>query len=249
MNPPPFAEYPRPDRGTFAADGRGPGVYFEAIGEAWGLVMKDLGHWIAATLVYAVLVYALSLPVNLLTRSLTPAHPRLDQLGQVFGVFGLRLVLNLVPAAITTTLHVGMVAMGVRKARGEYINVSMIFEPFRRFGAVGGSSLLLFVIAFASTLACVFPVLFFGPVLTLMPVVAYFRGVGPLEALSLTFDRCKPYWASLLALMIVMGLVLIAGLLACVVGILVAWPLYCVVLGIHYRAFFESELDPAPIVR
>lgn len=241
MNQPPFAEYPRPGN-VFV---RGPGVYFEAIGEAWKLVIQDLGHWVAATIVYFVLAWALSLPVSLLTQSMMPGrNPRADQVGQMFAVLGLQFVLNIIPTAVSTILYTGMIAMGVRKARGEYINVGMIFEPFRRFGSVFGASMLYYLIVLASFLACFFPVLFFSPVLFLLPTVAYLKGMGPVEALSATFDACKRYWAGLFGLLFVLSLLLFVGLLACLVGILVAWPVYCVTMAIHYRAFFESE--PAP---
>ena len=245
---PPFAEYPRPG-GSASFSGRGPGVYFEAIGEAWGLVTKDLGHWVAASLVYFILVYGLTLPITLLTQSLMPTRPQTNQLGLVFGVLGLQTLLNLIPASITSTLQVGMIAMGVRKSRGEAINVGMMFEPFRRFGPVFGSTLLYYVIIVAALLACGFPVLFFGPVLLLMPTVTYLRTIGPVESLSLTFNRCKPYWASLLALTIVLTLIIMAGAIVCGVGLLVAWPIYCVVLGIHYRAFFESDSETFAVAR
>ncbi len=244
MTPPPYAEYPRPGEGQFPGSGRGPGVYFEAIGEAWNLVRQDLGHWIAATVVYFVVAYGLGIPISLFTQSMMPARPTADQMGQVFGVFALQLVLNLIPTAITTILMVGMISMGVRKARGEYINVGMVFEPFRRFGTVFGSSLLYYVVVFVSALACLLPIFYFIPVLFLMPVVAYLKGIGPVEALSLTFDRCKGYWAGLLGLTFILGLVVGLSFCACLVGVLVGWPIYCVVMAIHYRAFFESEPVP-----
>ena len=234
-----MAEYPRPNAGSLLA--RGPGVYFEAVGEAWNLVRKDLGHWIAATLVLFVTAYALKTPVDLLTAGWIPARPRLDQVGQVLGVLALRPLLYAVPNSITSVLAVGMVLMGVRKARGEYIDVGMMFEPFRRFGTLFATNLLFLLIATAATLACLLPSLFVVPVLLLMPTVAYLKGVGPFEALGLTFDACKAYWAGLFALVAVLGIILLAGLLACGVGLLLAWPIYCVVLAIHYRAFFEPD--------
>ena len=243
MNQPPHAEYPRPDSGRFAGV-RGPGVYFEAIGEAANLVVKDLGHWIAATVVYLVALFALKLPIDLVFGASTPATPRLDDLPRYFGILLLRAVVGIVPASIESILIVGMVAMGVRKLRGEYINVGMIFEPFRSFGKLFGTNLVYLTIVFAAALACVLPFFFFAPVLVLMPTVAYLKRLGPLEALGTTFDACKGQWAGLLALTLVLGLIQILGLCACGVGILVAFPIYCLVLAIHYRAFFESE--PAP---
>lgn len=237
-----YSEYPRPEMSAPPGYGRGPGVYFDAIGEAWTLVWKDAGHWIAATILYFVIGWVASLPGSLITGALMPGATRsaTPNLGAVFPILGLQLVLSLIPTALTNVLMVGMIAMGVRKSRGEYINVSMIFEPFTQFGRVFGSSMLYSVIVFAAILACVLPALYFAPVLALMPTVAYLRGINPVESLSLTYDTCKSHWAGLFGLLFVTGIVAALGFCACGVGILVTWPMYCLVLGIHYRAFFES---------
>ena len=223
------------------AGSRPPGVYFEAIGEAWTLVLKDLGHWVAATIVYFVAYYAMLLPINLI---LTPMIPRAgggDFLTHFAGVFVLQMILMIIPISVQFTMFVGMVSMGVRKARGEYINVGMMFEPFRKFGTVAGTGVLYYVILLAAFCALVLPSFYFAPVLLIMPVVAYLKGVGPIEALGLTFDACKAHWGGLLALTLLLGIVMVAGFCACGIGLLVAWPVYCVTLGIHYRAFFESD--------
>lgn len=233
--------YPRPDSGPHL--GRGPGVYFSAIGKAWELVVKDLGHWIAATLVLFIVAFALKAPVDLLTANWFPARPRFDQMGGYFVALAVRGALYTVPYSITNILSVGMILMGVRKARGEYIDVGMMFEPFRRFGTLFATNLLFLLIAIASTLAGILPSLFIVPTLMLMPTVAYLKGVGPLEALGRTFDACKVHWPGLLALSLALSVILLGGLLACGVGLLLAWPIYCVVLAIHYRAFFEHQME------
>lgn len=224
--------------------GRGPGVHFDAIGEAWDLVRKDLGHWIAATLVLVVVGFALQKPVDLFMDGRIPERPRFDQFGEYLTGSALEYLLSSIPDSVTSVLIVGMVLMGVRKARGEYIDVGMMFEPFRRFGTLFLVNLLYTLISTASALACLLPALYFVPVLVLMPTVAYLKKVGPLDALSLTFDACRSHWLGLLGLSIVLLLILVAGLCACLVGVLFAWPLVCVVLAIHYRAFFEH---PSPV--
>ncbi len=245
--PPDYAEYPRPSGGPGSGTpyGRGPGVYFDAIGESWGIVTRDLGTWAAATIVYFAITWALSLPISLLTQPMATAAQReaatTGQFGSFLGVFALQFVLNLIPMSVTAVLHVGMISMAVKKVRGEYVNVGMIFEPFRSFGTIFGSSMLYYLIVFASALACVIPSLFFTPVLLLMPVVAYLKQRNPIEALSLTYDNCKAHWLGLLGLIVIMGIVAFLGFCACLVGILITWPMYCVVWGIHYRAFFESS--------
>ena len=241
MDQTPYAQYPRPGQGGVTPGSRPPGVYFEAIGEAWNLVLKDLGHWVAATIVYFVIVYALSIPIMLVTRTLIPTRPSVEQL---FGSLAIQMVLNVIPTAISSVLIVGMVSMGVRKSRGEYINVGMMFEPFRRFGSVVGACFLYWVVTFAAMVALFLPFLYFAPILILLPVVAYQKEIGPIEALTLTYDRCKTHWLSLLGLCVLLWIVSLAGFFACCVGIFVAYPIVMVTLGIHYRAFFESEAPP-----
>jgi len=157
----------------------------------------------------------------------------------------LQLLLNLIATAIEGCILVGMMAMGVRKSRGEYINVAMVFEPFRRFGAILGTNLLYYLIVYASIAACILPVFYFAPVLFLAPLVAFMQNLGPMDAIRTTYNACKSYWAGLFGLSFVMGLVVSLGGCACLVGVLVTFPMYCVVFGIHYRAFFESSQAPA----
>lgn len=239
--PPNYAEYPRPSFGA-PGFGRGPGVYFDAIGESFNIVKQDLGQWIAATIVYFVVYYALAIPISLIVQPMMTAAG--NDAARVIPILGLQMALNVIPVAIQLVMMTGMITMGVRKSRGEYINVGMMFEPFKNFGSVVGSGILYYVIIVASMLACVLPAFFFIPVLFLMPVVAYLKQVGPIQALSMTFDACKPHWAGLLALTFVIGLIAGAGACLCLVGLLITWPMYCVVYGIHYRAFFESASEP-----
>ena len=233
---PPFAEYPRPD----VRFGRGPGVYLEAIGEAWSLVRQDLGHWVAATVVLLVAGYAALLPFGPLLLVVAASLQR-DPLGPgLASLLGGELAAGVVLFTVQGLLQAGMIGLGVRKARGEYINVGMIFEPFRRFGTMVGALLLNAVVLGAAAAACFLPLLYFLPVLLLMPTVAHLRGLGPVESLSTTFDACKRFGLGLLALHLVMGALLGASMLCLVLPVLVTYPIYCVTMAIHYRAFFES---------
>lgn len=240
-----YTEYPRPNMSAPPGYGRGPGVYFDAIGEAWNLVWKDAGHWIAATILYYVIQVVASLPGSIIGGVVMPNAQRSADFGQIIPLFGLQFALNIIPTALGNILMVGMIVMGIRKSRGEYINVGMIFEPFSHFGRVFGASVLYTAAIFVAVLACILPVFYVAPVLVLMPTVAYMRGIGPVDALKLTHDTCKGHWAGLLGLLFVTGIVVFLGACACGIGMLITWPIYCLVLGIHYRAFFES--GPAPV--
>lgn len=242
---PPYAEYPRPGQGGYAAYGRGPGVYFEAIGEAWSLVRQDLGHWIAASLVLFVVTYAVALPfAPLYMAGLTELQrgPTADAVARTVVPYFLMIVLSFVAHSVLTA---GMIGMGVRKLRGESINVGMMFEPFRHFGTMLGVCLLNALVVGVAYILCLLPSLYFYPVLFLMPTVAFLRQAGAVDSLSYTFDACKRFGLGLLALNIVLWVMVGVGLVLCIVPGLIAFAVLCVVYAIHYRAFFES--DPAGI--
>lgn len=244
--PPNNVEYPRPG-GTpnYSYNGRGPGVYFDAIPEAWAMVRRDLGTWVAGVLLFLVLTYAMLIPVGLLTAPLSPKDPMAsDYLQRTLVATLIQSFINILPTAIMNMLMAGLIGIGVRQARGEYINISMIFEPFKRFGPNFAASLLAAAIFFASLIAFVLPAFFFYPVLILMPAVAFLKELGPKESLVTTFNACKSHWLGLLCLLFITGLVAGLGVCACCVGILFTYPIYFAVMAIHYRAFFESSYDP-----
>ncbi len=72
-----YAEYPRPGGGSGPVlFGRGPGVYFDTIGESFNLVKQDLGQWVAATVLYGAVIFALSVPISIITQPMvTPRNP------------------------------------------------------------------------------------------------------------------------------------------------------------------------------
>jgi hypothetical protein len=235
--PPSYAEYPRPSQPF----GRGPGVYVDAISEAWTLVRKDLGNWIAGTLLFIVLAYAMIIPIALITAPLSPKTPGAPDYAQrSLLAFAVQTVLNIIPMGIMNMLMAGLIGMGVRQARGEYINVGMIFEPFRRFLPNLGTGILVQLAFILSLAACIIPAFFVIPVLFLAPTVAYLKEVSPGDAISMTFNACKRHWMGLFGLLFITGLIAGLGVCACGIGLLFTYPIYFVVLAIHYRAFFES---------
>jgi len=236
--PPSYAEYPRPSQPY----GRGPGVYFDAISEAWQMVRSDFGPWVAGTLIFLVLLFALGYPVGRLTASMNPTDPYAgDFWSRFLGAFAVRSALNVVPTAISNMMMAGLVGMGVRQLRGEPISVSMMFDPFRRFLPNFGTSLICSIIFLVSTFACLIPALFFVPVFMLAPTVGFLKELSPSDALSTTFNMCKGYWIGLLGLTFVAGIIAALGVCACGIGLLFTYPIYFGVLAIHYRAFFEPS--------
>ena len=237
-NQPPFAEYPRPN----LSFGRGPGVYFDAIGESWTIVRQDLGTWLAATLIMIVLTLVAVTPIlPFFVPSYLAATQNRATSGQFVTATISYFLLILVSNGVQSFFLTGLVGMGVRKLRGETIEVGMVFDPFRSFGRVLGTILLFSVILFAASLVCGLPVLYFGPVLLLMPTVSMLQTRGATDAFSTTFAACKAHWGGLLGLSIVMYLIVVVSVYICCVPVLATLPMAAVVLAIHYRAFFESS--------
>jgi hypothetical protein len=69
-------------------------------------------------------------------------------------------------------------------------------------------------------------------------------GLGPLPAFQLGLNKVQPLWGSAALLVLLLGLILLAGLLLAGVGLVAAWPVVLCSLVAAYRQVF-----PAPPAR
>ena len=212
------------------------GVRTAAIGEAWAIVQKNLGTWIVTALIYVIIVGVL----NVLQRAVGP-HANAD--GTLGGSKALGIVLTLVSAAVGGFLMGGAVRMALKQLRGEATSPGDLFsgsDILPNLMGVGVLQTLAIVIGLA---LCILPGLYIAPLLILaVPIVAD-QKVSPLDGISRSFNVLKPHWGGAFVLSFLLGLILIGGALACLVGLLVAWPILVVTMAIVYQDFFGGNTN------
>ncbi len=240
---------------------RGGQIRLDAISEAWALVRQQMGVWVLAMLLYFVILFAISAIVSALSGGLTPTTPPsnpgpayvISQLGRSSGN-------NIVSTVLGAFFSAGIFRMALKQLRGEQIGVGDLFSGGDAILAMIGANLLTGLITLAVALIAIVPmafmiaaqnsfawipaifiiiaVLFINARLFLVaPIVADGRG-GALGSIKQSFEATGGQTLNAFLFMLVLGLVVMLGVLACGVGLLFSFPIAPLAIAIVYQDLF-----------
>jgi|GEM_PF-3239967 len=260
--PPQFqSNYPRtPGSGPLGPGyQRFPRVYWDTIGLAWQMIQANMSVYVVSSILVLVITAAMVGAVQVFMLGAMTA-------GSTVALIAGSVVAGLIQALVSAFLLVGFICLGVRHARGEYIQIGDIFQPFRNFGPTAGvvaalvvsqvpgligSALLAAYMRSGSfgllIVSIVFLVLGFliflgcyGPIL-LAATHSAMTGAKAPESLSEAFSKVRSNILSLgfltMAAMICSGL----GVFACCIGMVVTYPIAPNVLALHYTYYFPLQ--------
>lgn len=255
--PPSYTHYPRPNYQT-APYSRPPGVYIETIGDAAKMIQADLGVWVLATIItaiIAIIVSALGFGLQVVLLYGGNFEAALGNSNQTIVealVLQLKsMTISLFPSVFTYLLFFGLSNMAVRKAQGLELAATDVLIPFRRLGPVYLTLLLCTIAWYLGWFALIVPGIYLSGALSLAPLIALNQNVGPIDAMKMSV-RTLGSQAWMMFLVLLVGyIVWTVGALACLVGLLFTTPLYAAVIGLHYHYFFPpvaSAYVPTPDV-
>jgi hypothetical protein len=229
-----------------------PQIRFSALGDAWNLLTSNMGTWIGAALIYALIAIALfgggmfwmigdALIRGRITQGWQPP------LGAVIGM----LVLS---AALQAWLTGGMIRLAIRQVRGQPTGVGDMFGAASVFPNLFGLYLLL---GAAGTIAGQVPgIQFFsylvqavitGPVLFAAPLIVDQRmGLG--EAIRTSWETVRPQLGMAILFSLVTTILGMAGALACGVGMLFTLPWTLLAVIVLYRDYFITSVPETGLV-
>lgn len=237
------SNYPRYNGGPSAVPPGPAQVRFEAISEAFSLMREDWGTWIVAALIIFLLSIGISYPVsmfvNLLVTGKTAGPVWGDpRLGPVSAIEGL------ISNGLNYCFLAGMYGMCLRRLRGEPYSFADIFVGLPRLLTFLGAGFLVGVITSLGLMLCIIPGLFLAGALAFTPLIILDQKTGAIEAIQLSYASLSKYGFGMFALLFVTGILVLAGLLGCCVGIIFVMPIYFFVVAIHYHAFFPPQGGP-----
>ena len=230
---PPTAGYGNGPGGAPSGGSPRPGVIsLDAIGEAWNLVQPNLGTWLGAAFVYAVITGAINgMQWGAQNHSgVGSPNTPISTLLSIVGYFvGLLLGGGLLKMSINT----------VRTGRTELADMFNVGDVLLNLWLAG----ILTGIATAVGLCfCLLPGIYIGIGLSFTQMIIVDQKVGAIEAMGKSWAAVTPQWLSMFVLGFVLGLVALLGLLALVVGLLVAVPVIYVTLAVVYRDLFLKDM-------
>jgi uncharacterized membrane protein len=259
--PPPPGYGPPPCYPPAPGYGPPPGSGF-SIGEAtsWAgnKFKKNLGPLILAALVYGVIGVVVHGLVFVLLGGATADTTNVDgDYGASFqaglGTVG-TLVLSIVSFVFGIFVQAGFLSGGLDLADGRPVTVGSFFKP-RNFGTVILAGALLSVISAVLDLLSLPGFLFALLSFVLIAVFTFFalftiafatdRGLAPIDALKASFSTVRAHIGETLLSFLVQGLLVVAGFIACGVGILATGPIALLIQVYTYRRLSGGPIAPA----
>jgi HEAT repeat protein len=217
-------------------------IRFEAIGEAWRLLWRDIGVWIVAALFVAFgsaavhfALFLLSIPISIMVGAFLPGEL------SFIAAFGS----SAVSFGISGVFIGGMYRMALHQVDGDSMGLKDLLPGSDVVLTLALASLLATVAAYAGFMCLVIPGwIISGILMFTMPLVVDAR-LKAVDALSLSWKTLKDQWLPATVFALVLWTVQLVGLLFCGLGSLVTLPLSVLSHSILYRGFFPRGGEPA----
>lgn len=240
-----MSNYPRGGGGNanFATPTRGPGIYFDYIGMAWKMILKNPSVYIVGGIVMLIAAAVVQAPSQIISVMAGGTNVKVDPVtgvasgGPSLALLPFTLVLSLVSGAITTALMTGMSLAAIEDADTGTTKFETLFSGFKNFGNLIIGSILYTLAIYVGFLLCIVPGIYLTGALSLTLLIIIKEGANGVDGLKLSMERMKPYAFGMFGLALVAGICSALGLLACGFGLVVTWPIYSIVLGLTYRDF------------
>lgn len=218
----------------------GPKVRFEVIGEAWQLFQKQMGVWIAAELIFVLIMVGceiLSFSGGMFSAMLGKGGGGLLMLFE--------LVLMFVMMVVEWFFMAGLMRLAIKQVRGETIEFKDMFAVLDVLPTIIGAAILVGLASLAGYLCLIIPGLIIASLLVLTYPLIIDQRLGVTEAMSRSWNALKGEWLMATLFVFVIGLLAEAGAIACGVGVLFTIPLAFLSVALMYRDFFLNTANPA----
>lgn len=222
----------------------GPRIRFEAIGEAWSELMRNLGTWIVAMLLTLIVLYGVGIIgyfVVLIPLFLTQG----SDVG-VVAYFGGMAVFCLVMLALMGAFYGGLYRMAIRQARGEMPVASDLFQSFDLAPRMIAVHILIAILTTIGFFLCIIPGFIVLGLTFLAYAIVADQNVGAVDAIRMSWEALKK--DALMAILFALVITILSqiGVYACFVGALFTMPLLFLGHAIVYRDFFPERFPVAP---
>jgi uncharacterized membrane protein len=199
----------------------------EVLGAAWEVFKANwavlvFGHFVA------ILLAGIPGQIPVVISSGNGAQPGSSA---YFGALGVSYAIMLV---LNSFFQGGLIRMWLGAARGETLSFSVIFSGGPRMLPLLGTILLQFLIMGAGFALLIVPGIILATGLAYATFFSVDAGLGPVASLKASWQATRGQKWQLFVFLFVISLIMIAGLLACCIGVYASMPLAYVALAIVY---------------
>jgi uncharacterized membrane protein len=138
-------------------------------------------------------------------------------------------------------LMVGFIRFNAKCVRGQPATLGDCFSGFDLFGTSILTYILMVLLVLVGTLLCILPGIYLAiSYIFAWNLMAERRGTA-WECLEMSRQAVTAHWGWALLLLVVASLLAYAGLIACIIGVLVTMPFYGLMLATAYDRLFAEQ--------
>ena len=249
--PPPPGGYPGPGGyppvGYPGAPGFGAPAYSvgEAVSWAWNKFSKNVAAIIVPTIVFGLVYAVVQGIIQLVTNQFTTtsyddysASISMGTGGVVASLLGSAVML--VVAAVVQSAYIGGM---LDIANGQPVEIGSFFKP-RNVGNVVIASIISGLIVFVGVLLCIVPGIIATIMLLFTTVIVIDRNTSGINGVTGSFEIGKKNFGPMALTWLTTIGIAILGALACLVGLLVAYPVISLITVYAYRRLTGGQVAP-----
>jgi hypothetical protein len=243
LPPSSFANYPRPQYGGAPSGefSRPPGVYFEAIGDAWRIITQDLWNWVAITMIAWILIILLSIPGSIAASLVQNGGQLLSTDPPTLANTLLSIPVNIVGGALVYPAVGGYLWAALKRVRGEEAQIGDLFYGFQHFVPLVLYGILYSVLTVVGLLLLIVPGIYVIGAITFSPLLIMDKNLGPVQAIGASMRTLGSNAWLMFGFLFVSGILAGLGVFACCVGALVSAPIYVIGIALHYHYHFDGQ--------
>lgn len=216
-------------------------VRWEWISEGLNLYTQQWQNWIVLALIALVIFAVVSIPFYVVIFGAELAASSRREVGDLSSAFAggsllLRLVMQIVLSVVSALLSAGFYRAALTQLRGGQVSVNDLKEVFQYLGPMLGAGIILGILQGIGTMLCCIPgLIVMGLFMFTYPLIIE-RNLGMFDAMSQSLDVTKKNIVMFTLLAIVVQIIIpFLGVLACFVGLLVAYPLIFLINACAFR--------------
>jgi hypothetical protein len=211
--------------------------------------------WIGAVLLFLLVGLVIDVPLAFVTGY---ARQLMDIVGAFQGHappppenplanYGKNLLFGIGSTVVNSILMGGLYRMAVRQGRGETINATYVFSALDRSPALIVLTLITQFLTVIGTYICILPGFIVAGLLMFAPLFVVDRRLGPIQAISESFNLLKSQWLMAAGFYFVAALLGGVGALLCGVGLVATYPIWFGSVALGYLAFTQpTQEQPFP---
>lgn len=203
----------------------------ETLSEAWQKVNGNKGTAVLAMMIYIGIMIAYGVVAGLIKFVFTAVA---GETGTELGA----ILTDLGQFVITAPLGAGFFMLGVRMSIGAPTRAGSILNYYDRIVPLALTTLLSGLMIILGIILLVIPGIYLSVAYFLALPLVVDKGLGPWQAMEASRKAVTHRWFSVFGLLIVLGLLSIAGAIPLFIGFIWTIPLYMIALGILYRNIF-----------